>query len=287
MSDCVVNDIIKLDLQLFKDLYNKKPKLSSNLIQKKDDIYKNHKCFHINYEANNNWTDKKYNRPIRNENYTKPLKHQNKLYIITSDFTEEGKINKQFTSLLNKLTLQNKDNIYSKLEGLLENTDNLLQHNLYEIVWDFIKKSPDIIYIDILSYFDINITITYCNQYISQKLWYPPQYAFENELYKSAEDLYDLYCDFVKWKKEMVNIIKALCILIDNIDFDLELLTNNLYELFEKRSHRHITDYVLELLKILFSKYVNEDILFKLKNIELNNIDSSTKFLILNIIESK
>jgi hypothetical protein len=285
-----VNDIIQLDLQLFKDLHsnNKKLKLSPTLMQKKDEIYKNHKCFHINYETNNNnWTDKKYNRTVRNENFNKIHKQQNKLYIITSDFTEEGKITKQFTSLLNKLTLQNKENIYSKIQGLLESADISLKQTLYEIVWDFIKKSSDIIYIDILSYYDIKITVAYCNKYITEKLWYPPKYAFENELYKSAEELYDLFCDFVKWKKEMINIVKALCVLIENVDFDLELMTNDLYQLFEKHNHRHITDYVLDLLKIIFTKYVNIDILSKLKNIDLNNIDSSTKFLILNIIDSK
>ena len=266
-----VSDIIRYDLNVFKEKYNKIKNNTSyimpdNLIKKKQDIYHNYKCFHMTYEEY-------HENKVYKSATIKP--HQNRLYIITSDFTEDNQHKKKVIGYLNKLTEQNRETLYPKLKELLNDS-------MYSMVWDFIKKSPKQIYIDLLSSFDEKLTLSYFIEYVAQKSWYPPSYALDNNLLASNEEFYDMYCDYVKWKNQTSNTLKAFC-MIYNTGFDQ--LVHDLYDLFYIADHRHIIDFCLEQI-LLLKPYIHSDhtVLHKLKKID-KEVESSTKFLLKDIIE--
>lgn len=334
MSDIdFLNDIIKIEPNIFKEHYNKVDNQNVNtfLNRKKTDIYTS-TCFHTTFESYHNinsqngnhslYQNKKYNsnntknygNHYGNHNKNHGNHHQgyhinhvnnthenqggdmhnthhtnHRLYIISSDFSDDQKIKKSFTSHLNKLTNQNVDIIYTKIRNEIK--DNIEYHDmLYKIVWDFIKNSSDELYINILQFFDQKLTNDYYDTYVNNKLWLPNEKILNNNILNNDESLYDIYCDYVKWKKEIINIHKAWCIIKSNYHHDKIL--NELYDYFIKynnsKVHKHIVDFSLEQLFIFFKRGIKKhDIVDKLRLLDLNNFDSSTKFLIMNIIDLK
>jgi hypothetical protein len=325
MSGAVtVDDVIKVHLQVFKDcrdnLKNNLNKGSNyqSLIKKKQDIYDNNKCFHIHYNPevhqphpahpthtghpghpghpghHNNQHSQYHNSAPKSHNtqHNKP----NRLYIITSDFTEDSKVKKQFIGYMNKLTENNKTTIYDKIKELLTGiTDKNLLDTVYETVWDFIGKSSDPLYINVLNFFSKDMTTAYIDNYVENKIWYPPQYAFENNLLvadtESDQVMYDMYCNYVKWKKSTTNTNKAIFMLTSSQPAaDLQKLLQDLYALFElavSETKFHLVHFALEQLQLFpdkNNKTFNE-IANKLRDISMEKLDSSSKFLILDILE--
>jgi hypothetical protein len=292
-------DIIKIDVSVFKKHYlsfNKK-QIPDSLYKKKQEIYNNHSCFHISFDkdAQSGQRQNYQNKPYTNyhQNAATVGKNQNRLYIITSDFTEDTKIKKQFMSHLNKLTEHNKDCIYPKIKDLLDAISDAPQKEaMYSIVWDFIKKTPNDIYISVLQYFDNSMTLNYLDKYINHKQWYPPAYAFENDLLTADEQLYDMYCDYVKWKNYVTNTIKVVCTLDAISTKQIDRLLNDFYDLFfenlYKPTTKHIVHFALEqlhnILKLTCASIKNREIRDKLKVIDTKDIESSSKFLIMDIL---
>ena len=320
------NDIIKIDLSIFKKHYlsfNKKL-IPDSLLKKRQEIYNNHNCFHVSFDKDNYNQGQKHNNNSKSYNYTasthnnntynhyhaahitprvlpnsphQGTKNQNRLYIITSDFTEDTKIKKQFMSYLNKLTENNKTSIYPKIQELIATiSDTTLNEATYATVWDFIKKSPSDIYVYLLQFFDEAMTSKYIEKYMHDKLWYPPEYAFENNLLTADEALYDMYCDYVKWKNYVSNNIKVICTL-EPMNSDKQMvdkLLNDLYDLFfdnlYQSTTKHIVNFALEqihnIMKIRnnVGAVKNKDIKYKLRGIDTNELESSSKFLIMDIL---
>ena len=129
------------------------------------------------------------------------------------------------------------------------------------------------------------------DNYINQKEWIPPKYIFENNLLLLNNE-YELYCDYVKWKKGIhnTNVIWAkykqseIPRLLDDI---YEYLTNEC--IGRPHIHKYIIDIFLEqILKVLKSTQTDEyktPIVDKIKSLDIKSFDSSTKFIIYNIIE--
>ena len=100
------------------------------------------------------------------------------------------------------------------------------------------------------------------------------------------------YCEYIKWKNNQINIIKSFIYLYENnskyLDI-LNILLNNInikLNNYEKiNTNKYIIDYLLELEYIILDKIKNENIILNLKKINLNILDNSTKFIIMNIIE--
>jgi hypothetical protein len=124
------------------------------------------------------------------------------------------------------------------------------------------------------------------NNYINNKEWNPPKYIYENNLL-ILNDEYDMYCEYTKWKRGINNINKIwikykreeLLTLLNNItDYAISIIYN-------PDIYKYIIDILLEqLYKILaIAKY--NCIIDKIKNINIKNLDNSTKFFIYNIIE--
>lgn len=293
-------DIIKIELSLFQEQYKhlNKENIPASLAKKKQELYDNYKS---SFELVNNYNNSShssstfhtnnYNHHAKYKNNQQIAKnHTNRLYIITTDFTENSKIKKQFTAYLNKLTDTNKLTMYPKIQELLNNKDI---HNLvYDIVWEFIKKQPKSIYISILKCFSPQMTESYVSEYITNKQWYPPEYAFSNNLLTANEELYDMYCEYVKWKMTVINVIKAFCI-IDMCKTFFDTLATDLYSLLieglQSITTRHITHFALEELQIIL-KHCSEDSYIEtmnnLQKIDIHELESSSKFLLQDILST-
>lgn len=308
-------DIIKIDVNVFKKHYlsfNKKL-IPDSMYNKKQEIYNNHTCFHVSFDKDiqrpNNFHN---NRPyasyhnghnnqhvhashaLHNENASyanqaSSTKNQNRLYIITSDFTEDTKIKKQFMSYLNKLTENNKSSIYPKIKELLATiSDATLQEAIFTIVWDFIKKTPSDIYISTLHFFDNGMIVSYIEKYINDKQWQPPEYAFKNNLLTAGEDQYDMYCDYVKWKNYTTNTIKVICTISSKEHHIINKILNDLYDMFFEYLHesttKHIVHFALEQIYNILKVCNHTSIKEKLKTINTKDLESSSKFLIMDIL---
>jgi hypothetical protein len=293
MSDTA--DIIKIDLAVFKDIYKQisKENIPNSLNKKKLQLCEE---FKQSFELINNLQNTTHNLNQHHNNHSKhknnfvttPKTHTNRLYIITSDFTEDSKIKKQFTGYLNKLTDSNKETVLPKIKQLLQNKN--IHHLVYDIVWDFIKKQSNNIYNDILQYFEEDMTETYVKEYIDNKQWYPPAYVFENNLLTSNDQFYDMYCEYVKWKKTISNLNKTICI-ITNDDTYCDRLLQDFLALIDNTkdelNQRHILHFALEQIQIIIqsSKLNKNKYIDKLKSIDINELESSCKFLILDILD--
>jgi hypothetical protein len=230
------------------------------------------------------WAKKIFNNK---DKYNKP-KVKNRVHIIIPEFTKTSETKRSLIGYLNKLSNKNKDFIYEKLKDIIDNSKDTLDE-IFSIIINYIKTNDDNIYSEILDFFDkdfltSNINI-YWDNYLANKEWNPPTYIYENNLLL-LNDEYDLYCDYIKWKKSIHNMNKVW---IKYKESELIILLNNICEhinyILNENVHKYILDILLEqIYKILCIKKYPE-IIDKIKNIDLKKFDNSTKFLIYNIIE--
>ena len=229
-----------------------------------------------------------------------------RFHIIIPDFSDNSSTKRALIGHLNKLTAKNRDVIYEKIKAIIDANNT---EELFLIIWSYIKvcdvsvvppvvtvvPSDDNLYIKLLDYFDNAFLTQMINKlwdnYINQKEWIPPKYIFENNLLLLNNE-YELYCDYVKWKKGIhnTNVIWAkykqseIPRLLDDI---YEYLTNECFG--RPHIHKYIIDIFLEqILKVLKSTQTDAyktPIVDKIKSLDIKSFDSSTKFLIYNIIE--
>jgi hypothetical protein len=288
------SDIIMISFADFKEQYKSfnKQNIRNSLLIKQQELYNNHKCFHSKFESQiSNYVEKKHYGSKSRETYVpKPV---NRLHIISTNFDDSTKIKKSFVSNLNKLSPKNKDNLVIKIRDIIKNVkDSKIENELYLIIWDFIKKSYDSSYIDVINLYDKQTTDNYWNTYIKNKDWYPEDYVIQNNILSSCNDMYDLYCNYVTWKKQITNVNKFWCLIhhemncLDKFDH----LLNDLIYLFNEYSdnpkkHKHIIDFALEQILIILKTYKNKNIINIFKELDTSNLESSSKFIILDIVE--
>ena len=248
-------------------------------------------CFNSVYNSKLIWDKKK--------KYDKEIVVKNKIHIVITDFTDKSKIKREFISFLNKLTDSKKEDIYLKIKNLIKQNND--DEELFTILYNFIIKS-DIknigIYLNIFNFLNNDIVTKnidlYWNNFNENKEWIPPLYILDNALMVGNEDdeIYNLYCDYVKWKKTNNSIINMLILLILD-QSKIENLLNNIYTYlieyisFSAKKYRHVIDILLEDMIIIMSHYKNNDIIDKIKNIDLSILENSSKFLIYNITGKK
>jgi hypothetical protein len=278
--------IIKISIEQFRDIYNSID-VPRNILDKAVDIKNTYSCFNSYYDPKMIWAKKIYNNK---EKYNKP-KVKSRFHIIIPDFTKKSELKRCLIGNLNKLSIKNRDSIYDKIKEIIainDNNDN--KDNIFMIIWNYIKTSDDELYSNILTLFNKEYVYTMLdklwNNYINNKEWDPPRYVYENNLLV-LNDEYDMYCEYTKWKRGINNINKIwikykreeLLILLNNIaDYILSIV-------YDTDIYKYIIDILLEqLYKILaIAKY--NSIIDKIKNINIKNLDNSTKFFIYNIIE--
>jgi len=278
-----IDDIITIDYDIFHNHYItfNKNDLPPSLINKKSELQHLSKCFSNQYE-NNKYYEKKhfntYHKQKDNTNFNK----NNRLYFLSTNFTEENKTKKFYVGTLNKLTDKNKNQLFPELIK-----KEFLNKIFYDIIWDFIKRKSDKNYIDLLNHFDISLTNDKWNEFMDNKYWHPPANMIDIDLFNSDIIVYDLYCDFVKWKKEISNVIDAWSHIVSSDD--ISMLLNNLYDFFllhvNNKINKHLIDYALYQIFIILKIKPSINIIDRFKNIDLGHFDSSSKFIIMNIIE--
>jgi hypothetical protein len=275
--------IIKIDIEQFKNEYNNITDIPGNILEKVVEIKSTYTCFNSFYDPKMIWAKKIYNNK---DKYNKP-KAKNRFHIIIPEFSKTSEIKRSLIGYLNKLSHKNKENIYEKIREIINN--NVILDEIFNIILNYIKTSEDDIYCNILELFDkdyvaLNIDKIWGN-YLTNKEWNPPQYVYENNLLL-LNDEYDLYCDYIKWKKNIHNMNKVWAKYKND---ELIVLLNNIYnhveEIINEDVHKYILDILLEQIYKLLSIKKYPDIIDKIKNIDIKNFDSSTKFFIYNIIE--
>ena len=276
--------IIKIDIELFKKEYDNITDIPTNILEKVAEIKSTYTCFNSFYDPKMIWAKKLYNNKDKFNN--KP-KAKNRFHIIIPEFSKTSEIKRSLIGYLNKLSHKNKDSIYEKIKIIIDNNEIL--DDIFNIILNYIKNHEDDIYCNILELFDKDYIMQNINRiwdnYIENKEWNPPLYVYENNLLL-LNDEYDLYCDYIKWKKNIHNMNK---IWTKYKNDELIILLNNILEhinyLINENVHKYILDILLEQIYKLLSIKKYPEIIENIKNIEIKNFDSSTKFFIYNIIE--
>ena len=285
--------LIKYNLSIFKELYDKDLELNEILLKKASELTNNFNCFISNYDAKSLWEKKKLiamrkTKITYNPNRTKPR-------VILIDFSDDMKCKKEFTSYLNKLTDVNKEIIYSKISSFIGDISDIkIKNMLFDVLINFIKASSNNIYIDVLFLFDNDFIdeniIKYLEKYINNKEWIAEEIKIENKiLYHN--DNYDKYCVYVKLKKNSLSILKALLIILNRLKnyetikkISREIIIE-LNEYLKTTNYKHIIELLLDELILVFDFYKDTEIINKLKNLDLNKFEYSTKFKLIKIIE--
>lgn len=277
-----MNDsIIKIEISYFEYKYKELTNVPENIVNKAIDLKSNYNCLNSYYDPKMMWVKK--NNIKKDKNYGQ----KNRFHIIIPDFTDDSILKRKITGLLNKLTTKNKSTIYDNIKELINAND---KDNIFELVWDYVKSNDNNLYTNVLTFFNddfLKDKIDYkWNKYIKNKEWDPPNTIYDNNILL-LNDEYDLYCDYVKWKKQINNLnnlwikfkINELNILQD------ELFNHTTKILEDNTSYKHILDIFLEQLYKILNITKNNDIIGKIKQIDILKFNNSTKFLLYNILD--
>jgi hypothetical protein len=284
--------VIKINLTVFKNIYNINNAVPIAIINKADNLKKSCNCFNSLYDPKMIWEKKIFNKRDKNTggyDTATNVNNKGRVHIIIPDFSDSSNIKRTLIGYLNKLTQKNKDLIYEKIKVIIDsnNTDEV-----FLIIWSYIKVSDcdNNIYIKLLEYFGEEFLNSSINKlwdsYLNNDEWKPPIYIYENNLLLLNNE-YELYCDYIKWKKGIHNIniiwIKykrdEISQLLNNIhDYMIECISN-------PKIHKYIIDIFMEQILKILNKYNDINIIDKIKLLDIKNFESSTKFLIYNILE--
>jgi len=287
--------VIKIDLTVFQNRYNN-VETPENIIKKAEALRKSCSCFNSFYDPKMIWEKKLNNRKEKISqalsNTGTVINNKNRFHIIIPDFSDISNTKRSLIGYLNKLTIKNKAVISEKIKNIIDNNKT---EEIFLIIWSYIKgtESDNNIYIRLLEYFDSvflkNIINKLWVNYVNNKEWIPPNYIFDNNLLLLNNE-YELYCDYIKWKKGIHNIN---IIWIKYKPDEISLLLNNIYDYMinncigNPNIHKYIIDIFMEQILKILNNYKDNSIVDKIKLLDIKNFDSSTRFLIYNIIENK
>lgn len=277
-----MNDsIIKIDISYFEYKYKDITNVPENIVNKAIDLKSNYSCLNSYYDPKMMWVKK--NNIKKDKNYGQ----KNRFHIIIPDFTDDSILKRKLTGLLNKLTTKNKATIYDNIKELINAND---KDKIFDLVWDYVKSNDNNLYTNILTFFNDDFLKDKIdekwNKYIKNKEWDPPSTIYDNNILL-LNDEYDLYCDYVKWKKQINNLnnlwikfkINELNILQD------ELFNHTTKILADNTSYKHILDIFLEQLYKILNITKNNDIIDKIREFDIKKFNNSTKFLLYNILD--
>ena len=282
--------VIKIHLSIFLNRYNN-INVPDNLINKAEQLRKTCSCFNSLYDPKMIWEKKLFNKREKGGLISSNVNNKGKVHIIIPDFSDISNTKRTLVGYLNKLTVKNKEIIYEKIKGVIVNN---LPEEVFLIIWSYIKcsTSDNHIYIKLLDYFDNefleNIIDKLWKSYLNNKEWLPPKYIYDNNLLLLNNE-YELYCDYIKWKRGIHNL-NILWIKYKNNE--ISLLLNNIFDnmvecISNPNIHKYIIDIFMEQILKILNNYNDALIINKIKSLDIKNFDSSTKFLIYNIIENK
>jgi hypothetical protein len=282
--------VIKIHLSIFLNRYNN-IKVPDNIINKAEQLRKTCSCFNSLYDPKMIWEKKLFNKrdkiPLNGTN----INNKGKVHIIIPDFSDISNMKRTLVGYLNKLTVRNKEVIYEKIKEVIVNNS---PEEVFLIIWSYIKcsSSDNYIYIKLLDYFENNFLDNMINKlwknYLNNKEWLPPKYIYDNNLLLLNNE-YELYCDYIKWKRGIHNLN---VLWIKYKSYEISLLLNDIFDnmiecISNPNIHKYIIDIFMEQILKILNNHKDASIINKIKSLDIKNFDSSTKFLIYNIIENK
>jgi hypothetical protein len=299
--------VIKINLAIFQNRYNNIIEVPENIISKAENLKKSCNCFNSFYDPKMIWEKKLFNKKEKHainnangNNSSSSVNNKSRVHIIIPDFSDISNTKRTLIGYLNKLTIKNKEVIYEKIKDIIHNNST---EEVFLIIWSYIKATEaakgtggmgvsdsDNIYVKLLEYFDadfLNCTINkFWENYKNNKEWLPPKYIFDNNLLLLNNE-YELYCDYIKWKKGIHNLNTLWVKYKPN---DIPLLLNDIYEYMmncinNPTIHKYIIDIFMEQILKILKNYNDTSIIDKIKRLDIKTFESSTKFLIYNIIE--
>jgi len=279
--------VIKIHLSIFLNRYNN-IKAPDNIINKAEQLRKICSCFNSLYDPKMIWEKKLFNKRDKPTLNCANI-NKGKVHIIIPDFSDISNTKRTLVGYLNKLTVKNKEIIYEKIREVIVTN---LPDEVFFIIWSYIKCSTsDIyIYIKLLDYFDNdylnNMVDKLWKSYLNDKEWLPPKYIYDNNLLLLNNE-YELYCDYIKWKRGIHNLnIMWIKYKSDEIPLLLNDIFDNMVECISNPNiHKYIIDIFMEQILKILNNRKDVSIINKIKSLDIKNFDSSTKFLIYNIIE--
>jgi hypothetical protein len=259
--------------------------------EKAKNLINTYKCF---TDTSNNFRERVNNKgkafvPVVTE-------RPEKIKIGSRELSREYLAKKEYMSLMNKLSDQNKKQINNMFKAIIREDC----YKLYiEMTWDMMLRFPEFqkLYFDLIKilydYFEnktdfINIWMTIINDYESLKKWIPSDDILDDKDY-------DEFCDFQKWKKRAVASLSAIKLLsikewipihiIKNIS-DKLLNTCKEYLKISNGIGCKVLDSLLDQLIIVYDN-IEDKLIVDFINESLMdvNIRSSSKFKLLDIKE--
>lgn len=105
-------------------------------------------------------------------------------------------------------------------------------------------------------------------------------------------DNYDNYCKFVKFKKQTLSILKALLNInkkLNRPDFFISLnidILKMIDKYIDDNNFKHIVEFLLDEILIIYENNKENKIIDNLKKYNLDNLENSTKFKIMKILDT-
>lgn len=277
-----MNDsIIKIDISYFQDRYNNIVDIPENIKNKVEELNNNYSCFKSYYDPKMIWVKKNFNKK------EKIVPSKSRFHIIIPDFTDKSLLKRKLIGLLNKITTKNKNIIYDNIKEIIDSNNN---DEIFEIIWEYLTLNENSLYTNILTFFDKSILDKNIdnkwNKYIELKEWDPPNTIYANNILL-LNDEYDLYCDYIKWKKKINNVNNLwIKFKLEDIDTLLKVLFDHTINILnDNKEYKHIIDIFLEQLFKILSITKTVEIIDKIKDIDISKFNNSTKFLIYNILD--
>ena len=298
--------VVKINLSVFQSRYN--IDVPENILNKAETLRKSCSCFNSFYDPKMIWEKKLNNKKEKSLQIANNTaagvgassitgSNKGRFHIIIPDFSDTSCIKRTLIGYLNKLTSKNKDTIYDKIKVIIAGaTGEAGLTEIFLIIWSYIKATDSIdgennIYIKLLEYFDrafLSVNIDrLCSSYLNNKEWIPPKFIFENNLLLLNNE-YELYCDYIKWKKGIHNLN---IIWIKYMPAEIPVLLEDIYAYLTENCignpsiHKYIIDIFIEQILKILNNYTYKPLVEKMRLLDVKSFDSSTRFLIYNIIE--
>lgn len=279
------DNITKIRTSIFTDVYKQKAveDVPEIILAKALQIKQKYSCFNSFYDPKMIWEKKKFSKKDKICSKTK-----SRFHIIIPDFTDDNMNKRQLTGYLNKLTDKNKAVIYEKIQDIITDEN---KEALFQIIWSYIKTSDSNLYFNLIYLFNkdfMQVSVDRLwSQYIENEEWKPPSYILENNLLL-LNDEYEMYCNYIKWKKEVSNLNMTWIKLKMNMDVLLNTIFDEMIRYINSGTiYKYIVDIYLEQIYKILKVCKNPDILRKIGELDINTFESSSKFLIMNILEKK
>jgi len=279
----MTEQIVKINFLEFQDKYNKISCIPQDILLKVSQLKEKYTCFSSFYDPKMILAKKVYTKKEKDGDNN----NKKRFHIIIPNFTNNSIVKRNLIGHLNKLTLKNKDVIYEKIKNIVIENNN---EEFFTLIWGYIKINDDKIYIDILFFFEKDFYTEMIEKlwkdYNDNEHWKPPQYIYDNNLLL-LNDEYELYCNYIKWKKCTHNINKAWTIVKKN---EIPELINRIYDYMyiiikEGTVHKYIIDIFMEQIYKFLKIEKSIEIINKIKSLDITNYNTTTKFIIYNILD--